>query len=131
VFRKCSLLIAVCACLVFVEACSRSPSPHGPPDINFAYEISPQPPRVGPVTVRLRIFDYTGAAVTGVHVALEATMSHAGMATVIAEAKETEPGHYQSTMQLSMAGDWFVIVNVIWPDDRKAVYKFELKGVQP
>jgi hypothetical protein len=58
-------------------------------------------------------------------------MSHAGMAPVFAEAKETEPGHYQSIMQLSMAGDWIVIVHVTWPDDRKAVYKFEIKGVEP
>ncbi|HEX3250455.1 MAG TPA: FixH family protein [Pyrinomonadaceae bacterium] len=112
-----------------MEACSRSP--HGPPDINFAYEIFPQPPRVGPVTVTLRIFDYTGAAITGVHVALEATMSHAGMGPVFAEAKETGPGHYQSIVQLSMAGDWFVIVHVTWPDNRKAVYQFEIKGVEP
>jgi hypothetical protein len=131
VFRKCSLLIAVCACFLFVAACSRSRSPHGPPDINFAYEIFPQSPRVGPVTVKLRIFDYTGAAITGVHVALEATMSHAGMVPALAEAKETEPGHYQATVQLSMAGDWFVIVNVSWPDNRKAVYQFEINGVEP
>ncbi len=58
-------------------------------------------------------------------------MSHAGMAPVFAEAKETEPGRYRSVMELSMAGDWNVLVHVTLPGNRKLDHEFEIKGVEP
>lgn len=58
-------------------------------------------------------------------------MSHAGMAPVFGEASETEPGRYRSTMELSMAGDWHVMVHVTLPDSRKLDHEFEIRGVEP
>jgi hypothetical protein len=56
-------------------------------------------------------------------------MSHAGMVPVFAEARETESGRYQSGMELSMAGDWFILVHATLPEGRKIDRQFELKGV--
>jgi hypothetical protein len=56
-------------------------------------------------------------------------MSHAGMAPVFADARETESGRYQSTMELSMAGDWFILVHVTLPDGRKLDRRFDIKEV--
>ena len=56
-------------------------------------------------------------------------MSHAGMVPVFAEARETESGRYQSSMELSMAGDWFILVHVTLTDGRKFDRQFEIKGV--
>ena len=61
--------------------------------------------------------------------ALEANMSHAGMVPVLTVARETEPGRYQSSMEFSMAGDWFILVHAILPDGRKLDRQFEIKGV--
>ena len=58
-------------------------------------------------------------------------MSHAGMVPVFADAKETEPGRYQSSMELSMAGDWYVLVHVTLPDNSQFDRQFEIKGVAP
>ena len=58
-------------------------------------------------------------------------MSHAGMAPVFADAKEIEPGSYRATMELSMAGDWYVVVRVSLPDGRTMDQQFEIKGVGP
>lgn len=60
---------------------------------------------------------------------LEGNMSHAGMAPVFAETQETEPGRYQSKMELSMAGDWHVSVRATLPDGRQFDREFEIKGV--
>lgn len=60
---------------------------------------------------------------------LEGNMSHAGMVPVFAGARETEPGRYQSSMELSMAGDWFILVHVTLPDGRKIDRQFEIRGV--
>ncbi len=58
-------------------------------------------------------------------------MSHAGMSPVFAEAKELQPGRYQSVMELSMAGDWNITVHVTLSDGRKLDHEIEIKGVEP
>lgn len=114
---------------MFVQACRKQQG--NTPDLTFAHEISPQPPRVGKVTITLNIKETSGAPVAGAHPALEANMSHAGMVPVFAEAKELEPGHYQSVIDLSMAGDWNITVHVTLSDSRKLDHEFEIKGVEP
>ena len=128
-FLKRSLLIALCACFVFVQACRQQQDKTS--DLTFAHEISPQPPRVGNVTITLNVKQTSGAPVAGGHLALEGNMSHAGMVPVFAEAKELEPGHYQSVLDLSMAGDWNITVHVTLSDNRKLDHEFEIKGVEP
>ena len=112
------------------EGCTR-PQPLKRSELDITPEISPQPPRVGPVTLTIRIKDLSGKAVSGGHLTLEGNMSHAGMVPVFAEAKEIEPGRYQSVLQLSMAGDWTVTAHVTWAGNRKMDYTFEITGVEP
>ncbi|HSK65149.1 MAG TPA: FixH family protein [Pyrinomonadaceae bacterium] len=101
------------------------------PNLTLAHEVSPQPPRVGQVTIELRLTDAGGTAVTGALLKLEGNMSHAGMVPVFGEAKETEPGRYRSTLELSMAGDWYILVTVTLPDDRKFQRQFKIEAVAP
>ena len=75
--------------------------------------------------------DASVAPVTGARIKLEGNMLHPGMVPVFADAKETEPGRYQSNMELSMAGDWYVLVYVTLPDGSKFERQFEIKGVAP
>ena len=126
---KSSLLIPLCVCFVFVEGCTKPQQKWVEPIV--AHEISPQPPRVGPVTLTLKLTDFSGAAITGVQLAVEGNMSHAGMVPVFAEAKEIEPGRYRSVMELSMAGDWTVTVHMTRSRNRKMDYTFEINGVEP
>lgn len=128
-FLKRSLLIALCACFVIVQACRQQQGKT--PDLTFAHHISPQPPRVGKVTITLNVKETSSAPVAGAHLALEGNMSHAGMVPAFAEAKELEPGRYQSVMELSMAGDWNITVHVTLSDSRKLDHEFEIKGVEP
>jgi len=119
-------MIALCVCLVL--ACRQQGKP---PDLTFAHDISPQPPRVGKVTITINIKDTSGAPVSGARLNLEGNMSHAGMAPVFAQARETAPGRYQSSMELSMAGDWNVTVHATLSDGRKLDHEFEIRGVEP
>ena len=95
----------------------------------MTHDVSPQPPRVGPLTIILTVRDAAGKPATGVRVNLEGNMSHAGMTPVFAAAKETEPGRYSSTMELSMAGDWYCVVHMTLPDGRKLERQFDIKAV--
>ena len=81
------------------------------------------------MTITLRLTDTAGGQVDGARITLEANMSHAGMVPVFADARETEPGRYQSTVELTMAGDWFILVHVTLTDGRKLDRHFEIKGV--
>ena len=128
VLLKCSLIIALCAGLVIVQACGQQESKS--PDLTFAHEISPQPPRVGKVTITLNIKDGSGAPFAGARLNLEGNMSHAGMVPVFADASEIGPGSYRSVMDLSMAGDWNVTVHVTLSDGRKLDHEFEIRGVK-
>ena len=98
-------------------------------DLTLTHEVSPQPPRIGPSTITLKVADASGKPATGIRMRVEGNMSHAGMTPVFADAKETDPGRYSSTMELAMAGDWYVVVHMTLPDGRKLERQFEIKGV--
>jgi len=125
-FLKRNSVIALCACLVLVQSCLNQRQSYT--DLTLTHEVSPQPPRVGPVTITLKPAK-SGIPLTGARITLEGNMSHGGMAPVFAEATEIAPGHYRAIMELSMAGDWFVQVHLSSSDGRKLDYQFEIKGV--
>jgi YtkA-like protein len=128
VLLKCSLIIALCAGCVIVQACRQQESKSA--SLIFAHEISPQPPRAGKVTITLNIKDASDGAVAGARLNIEGNMSHAGMVPVFADATEIEPGRYRTVMELSMAGDWNVTVHLTLSDGRKLDHEFEIKGVE-
>jgi hypothetical protein len=127
VFLKSKPLIALCVCLALAQACRQQSD--SAPELTLTHEVSPEPPRVGPLTITLKVADASGKPATGVRIKLEGNMSHAGMTPVFADAKETAPGRYLSTMDLSMAGDWHIVVHLTQPDGRKSERQFEIKGV--
>ena len=127
-FFKRNSLVALCVWLAIVQGCRHQNEPA--PDLTLTHEVSPQPPRTGQVTITLRLADTSGTPVTGARVKLEGNMSHAGMAPVFADAKEIEPGRYESNMELAMAGDWHVSVSMVLPDRRQVEREFEIKGVR-
>jgi hypothetical protein len=127
VFLKHKSLIALCVCLVFAQACRYQTE--SAPDLTLTHEVSPQPPRAGPLTITLKVTDVSGKPATGIRMRMEGNMSHAGMTPVFADANETSAGRYLSTMELSMAGDWHVVVHMTLPDGRKLQRQFEIKGV--
>ena len=112
---------------MFSQACRHQTE--SAPDLTLTHEVSPQPPRVGPLTITLKVTDASGKPANGVRMKLEGNMSHAGMIPVFADANETAPGRYSSTMDLSMAGDWHFMVYMTLPDGRKLERQFEIKGV--
>lgn len=123
--RNC--LIALVVWLALAQACTQRSEPSL--NLTFAYEVSPLPARVGPTTITLKMTDASGKAVTGARVKLEGNMTHPGMAPVFADARETQPGRYQSIIELSMAGDWYVLAHVTLPDGRTLDQQLEIKGV--
>ena len=121
-------LIALCACLLFAQACRHKSE--SLPDLTLEHEISPQPPRVGQVAITVRV-TASGTPITRARITMEGNMSHAGMVPVFAEATEIDAGRYRANMDLGMAGDWLVLVHATLADGRKLERQFEIKGVAP
>ncbi|HJP92486.1 MAG TPA: FixH family protein [Pyrinomonadaceae bacterium] len=96
------------------------------PAITFKYNVTPDPPRIGAVTIDVQLRDAKGQPVSGARVELEGNMSHPGMSPVSATAKEIESGKYRGTLQLTMAGDWIVVANVTLSDGKHVQHQFEL-----
>ena len=92
-------------------------------------QISPQPPRVGPITVNFKLAD-DAKPLTGAHISLEGDMTHAGMAPVFGDAKEVSPGQYQGQLMLNMGGDWVALLHITLPDGEKVEKQMEVSGVQ-
>jgi YtkA-like len=126
VFLRRSSLVALCVSLAFLHGCRQQVVRLV--DVNLTYEISPQPPRVGPTTIIFTLTD-SGKLVSGGHITVEANMSHPGMIPVFADATEIEPGRYRAIVDLSMAGDWVVLADATLPTGRKMKLRFEINGV--
>jgi YtkA-like len=91
--------------------------------------LRPDPPKVGKAAAVITLTDKAGRPVRGAAVKLEGNMNHAGMTPVFADAKEVEPGRYETELEFTMGGDWFVLVNVTLPDGRKLTRKVDVRGV--
>ena len=115
-------------CAAFLAVGCSAPGKPAVPAVEF--EISPQPARVGPVTLTFKLAD-SGTPVAGAHVSLEADMSHPGMSPVFGQAIEIDPGRYQGKLEFGMAGDWVVVLHIELPGGRKLEQQIEVKGVRP
>jgi hypothetical protein len=125
-----SHFVSLCACALALLLSACHQSTESSQSVTIAYEISPQPARIGPATMTLRLSDPSGGAVTGARITLEGNMSHAGMSPVFSEAREIERGRYQAQLEFSMAGDWIVSVHSTLSDGEKLERHFEIKGVR-
>ena len=125
-----SLLRSACAPagLLFLVSCSR---PGPAPVLRMEHEVTPQPVRVGLVTITLNLGDASAKPVAGARVALEADMSHPGMAPVFGNAREVEPGGYQTQLEFGMPGDWVILVHVSLPSGQTLERQFDVRGVRP
>jgi hypothetical protein len=114
---------------LLLASCSR---PAGPsPFVAIEHDISPQPSRVGPATVTLKLTDAPGKPIAGAHILIEADMSHAGMSPQFSEAQEVQPGRYQAHVEFPMAGDWIILLHITLAAGSKLERQIEVSGVRP
>lgn len=128
--RKCVVafgVLVLCAGL-FLAGCGQRPEAQD--GVSIEHEVTPQPPRVGAARIALRVSDAAGRPLSGARVRVEGNMSHAGMRPVFGEAKESEPGRYESALEFTMGGDWVILVRLTLPDGREIERQFDVKGVQ-
>jgi hypothetical protein len=92
-------------------------------------EVAPDPPHAGPATVTVTLSDADGRSIDGAAVKLEGNMNHAGMVPVMAEATEVSPGRYEASLEFTMGGDWFILVQATLADGRTLERQIDVPGV--
>ena len=103
--------------LVLLAGCART-APGDLPDVAITLEVAPTPIATGAATLAATLRGADGAPLRGATVSFEGTMSHAGMAPVRADARESAPGRYEAPLNFTMAGEWIIIVRATLPDNR-------------
>lgn len=125
------LLVAV-ALLATTVACSR---PVAEDDgVRIEMRVTPQPPAMGTARIELQLRDHQGQPLPASAVELEATMTHPGMTPSFAIARtEGQPTEQRwlADVELTMSGDWVVIVDARLTDGRTIERTLPLPGVVP
>jgi hypothetical protein len=129
VYVRLGILSISCVMAFLLAGCSRPINNSSV--LTLEHTISPDPPRVGPTTIVLRLTDRDARPLSGARIMLEADMSHPGMAPVFEEANETAPGQYQAHFNFGMAGDWIVLLHVRLPGGQTLERQFKVSGVRP
>lgn len=76
-------------------------------------------PRVGDTQVKVTV-QREAEPVSNAKVTVAGDMTHAGMASVIAEVEAQEDGTYLTNgFEFTMAGDWILTVDVTYPDGER------------
>lgn len=120
------VLLAVCISAV----CGCKAQQPTAPDWKFNVAVEPSPPKVGAAQVSITLSDTQGKPIEGATVRVEGNMNHAGMKPSFADLTEKEPGQYVGTLDLTMGGDWFLLVTATDQSGTKAEHKFDVLGVQ-
>lgn len=112
----CLALLLLLALGLFAGCGRAQNSPETEDNFTVTFATEPMAPAVGEGVVLLTLADPAGQPVSDAVVAIEANMSHAGMAPVNASASGGQGGVYRVPLRWTMAGDWYVDVRFTLAD---------------
>jgi len=125
--RAFALVFALILTSLFAAGCQDKTDPGKA--VLVQHEIQPSPAHVGHSTFHVTLTDPAGTPISGAHVNMEADMSHPGMAPVFFSGKESAPGSFMGAVDLSMPGDWTILLHITLANGAKVEKQFDLPGV--
>lgn len=104
-------LILACGC--------RPPAADDSGETQATIGFDPAPPGIGVTRVSIALMDEAGTPVRLGRLEVEGNMNHAGMKPVFARLEEAAPGRYAGTIEFTMGGDWFLLLDGRYADGRR------------
>ena len=117
------------AASALAAACGRAA--RSDPHVDFTWTLTPSASRVGPSTLTITLRNPDGRPLPHADVALEAHMSHPGMAPVLAKGAEQSPGVYEVPFAFTMQGDWALLVTAALADGTRVERRIDVRNVRP
>ncbi|GAB1420463.1 hypothetical protein MASR2M15_05610 [Anaerolineales bacterium] len=117
-----TILILSSCLLLSLSACREQSTDTADLDIQLA--LQPDPAILGESTLFITVYDKNQQPVTDATVSARGDMSHAGMQPVTATTAKNQQGLYELPFEWTMAGDWFVEIQVNLPDGRSSSKTF-------
>lgn len=93
-------------------------------------DVEPDPPGVGSLLVTCQFADSAGNPMSVADLRLEANMTHPGMQPAVTEMRSVEDERYAGTVEITMAGDWYLLVTGRTGDGRPFEHTESLAGVR-
>jgi hypothetical protein len=126
--RFCSFTLLA---LLALAGCRReAPPPSELEGVKIDFEIGPRPLTQGTARAAVRLTDESGKPIEKATLKIEGNMNHAGMKPSFADLEEVKPGRYEGDLELTMGGDWFVLIDGTLADGRKFRKKIDVPGVK-
>ena len=126
--KKTILTIIILGLTVALVACggrnSASQSDH-----NYDIQIEVGSMDVGTTDLMVTVKDENGDPVNDATVNIKGDMSHAGMQPVLGESASGNNGMYMIPYEWTMAGDWFVTVDVMLADGSTISERVDFAGI--
>ena len=123
--NRSALLFALTACWI-AAGCQRAvPAPA----LTFEWTLAPAASTSRPSVLALRVVDAASQPVRGAHLRAEAQMSHPGMAAIVVPLTESGDGRYQATVQLTMTGDWILLITGTLATGEKVDHRIDVRDV--
>ncbi|MEM9774311.1 MAG: FixH family protein [Chloroflexota bacterium] len=121
-------LILLPSLFVLLTACGgRNSNQANNSNLDIAVDVESM--MVGATDLMVTILDENGSPVNDATVSIKGDMSHAGMQPVLGESSSGSAGVYTIPYEWTMAGDWFITVDVSRPDGETASARFDFSGI--
>jgi hypothetical protein len=116
--------------VLMAGGCRRNDDGNDGKGVEVELTVRPEPPKVGLAKATVKLTDEGGKPLPHAKVKLEGNMTHPGMTPVFADAKEVRPGQYQGDLDLTMGGDWVILIDANLADGRRLHRVVNLPGVR-
>ena len=84
---------------------------------------------VGQTELQVTVLEASGLPINDATVSIKGDMAHAGMQPVLGESSSAVDGVYTIPYEWTMAGDWFVTIDVELADGTAVSKRFDFTGI--
>ncbi|MFT5193669.1 MAG: hypothetical protein ACI9EW_000079 [Cellvibrionaceae bacterium] len=127
-YKKARYLLSIILTIGLFSACSGRNSAQSQSS-GYMISITAGALTVGTTDLLITVQDKAGNLINNAHVNIKGSMTHAGMQSVLGETSLANNGVYTIPYEWTMAGDWFVTVNVTLSDGTAVTEQFDFNGI--
>ncbi len=96
---------------------------------NYDISIDAESTNLGQTNLMVTVLNENGEPINDATVNIKGDMTHAGMQPVLGETSSADNGVYTIPYEWTMAGDWFVTIDITFADGSTATERVDFTGI--